>query len=137
MIRSSAVIFIIILICISCTRTNQRNLRYDASACPICINITNGACSYCNGTKKCMYCKGLKERRVVSPNLSSEIIKPFEYKEPCPYCKGNGICNYCSGTGKCWACGGTTKVSPEWKCLKEKTAAAQKHEQVENAQEAH
>jgi RecJ-like exonuclease len=126
MIRSSAVILIAMLMCISCTRMEHRGARYNATACPICSNITDGACSYCKGTKKCMYCNGTGERRVVSPNYSEEEIKPFDYKEPCPYCNGTGVCTYCGGTGKCWACGGTAKVAGDWECLRDRTTVAEK-----------
>ena len=136
MVRSSAVIFIVMLMFISCSRMEQRGARYNAAACPICSHITDGTCSFCKGTKTCMYCNGTGERRVVSPNYSDEEIKPFDYKEPCPYCNGTGVCTYCSGTGKCWACGGTAKVAEDWDCLLERTDVAAKTEKVEKVQES-
>ena len=77
MVRSSAVIFIVMLMFISCSRMEQRGARYNAAACPICSHITDGTCSFCKGTKTCMYCNGTGERRVVSPNYSDEEIKPL------------------------------------------------------------
>ena len=123
MARSIAVIVTIMVVCMSCSRPEQRAARYEPTACPICNNITNGDCSYCQGTKKCMYCKGAGERHVFSPNFSEEDINRFDYEESCPYCNGAGTCTYCNGSTKCWACNGTAKVAPDWKCLVERTDA--------------
>ena len=117
MFRFSAVLFMMMLLCISCSRPEKRAARYDQTACPICKNVTNGTCSFCKGSKKCMYCKGTGIRKEVSPNYSEEDIRPFFYQEPCPYCNGTGVCTYCNGSGKCWACNGTEKVAGDWDCL--------------------
>jgi len=124
MIRTTFIIFAMMITCISCARMDQRDPRYNAAACPICYKVTDGTCSYCRGTKKCPYCDGLKERREVNPNYSEDDIKPFSYKEPCPYCKATGVCPYCKGNGKCWACGGTQKASKNWDCLNPKNQQA-------------
>jgi len=117
MLRGVFTVMLIVFAGMGCARFEQRAERYDADACPICNNITNGKCPYCNGTGKCMYCKGEKQRHVVSPNYSEEDIKPFSYKEPCPYCKSSGVCRYCNGSGKCWSCSGSAKVKGNWDCL--------------------
>ena len=124
MVRSSFLVFLAVLAGLSCTRFEQRNVRYDTVACPICSHITHGECPYCKGSGKCMYCRGQKDRLTVSPNILEDTsIKPFSYKEPCPFCKHTGVCPYCNGKGKCWACNGTRKVDDTWECLKLKTPA--------------
>ena len=89
--------------------------RYDAKACPFCVMakaplLQKGACTYCNGTKKCSYCKGLGKRTVVVPDLPQSDIKKSSYTEVCPHCNGTGVCQYCKGTGLCWACDGSGHI---------------------------
>lgn len=125
MVRCFFILSVAMILCISCAHPEKRSARYDPHACPVCAQITKGACSYCNGAGHCMFCKGEKDRHTVSPNIMEDTkIKPFSYKEPCQYCKNSGVCAYCSSTGKCWACGGTAKVSDNWQCLNSKTTAA-------------
>jgi RecJ-like exonuclease len=125
MIRNSVVILLAVVAGFSCVRFEKRAARYDTTACPICSHVTDGICSYCNGSKECMYCKGQKERLTVSPNIIEDSgIKPFSYKTPCPFCKSTGVCTYCNGTGTCWACNGSTKVAEDWDCLNSRTPVA-------------
>jgi len=124
MVRNTLLSVAILIMGIACARPEQRAARYDKNECPICSHITNGTCSYCNGSGHCMYCQGNKERLTVSPNIMDDSdVKPFHYLEPCPFCKSTGVCQYCNGTGKCWACNGTAKVGEKWDCLDEKVAA--------------
>lgn len=124
MVRTALVISMLLITTMSCARTEKRGARYNGSACPICVTISDGTCSFCMGSKKCMFCDGLKERTEVSPNFSDEPMKPFAYKAPCIFCKASGVCTYCQGNGKCWACNGTQKVSPDWHCLNSRQQAA-------------
>ena len=118
MVRSSVVILLALIAGFSCSRFEQRSARYDKTACPICTNISNGKCSFCNGSGVCPFCKGKKERLTVSPNRFDDAnIKPFSYKTPCPFCKSTGKCPECNGSGTCWACGGSAKVGEDWECL--------------------
>lgn len=122
MIRYTTLLCAILMLGLACAHPEKRSARYDSTACPICAELTHGNCSYCYGTSHCMFCKGEKERTTVSPNMfEDQKVKPFSYKEPCPFCKNSGLCTYCSGTGKCWACTGTAKVTT-WSCLNEKIA---------------
>jgi hypothetical protein len=124
MVRCFFMLFVAIIMCMSCAHPEKRSARYDPHACPICAQISKGACSFCNGSGHCLYCEGKKDRRIVSPNImDNPNIKPFSYKEQCSYCKGSGVCTYCNGKGKCWACGGTAKVSDDWQCLNTKMPA--------------
>lgn len=124
MIRTTLLIAITIILGFSCANRDKQSARYDAEGCPICAQITHGSCSYCYGTSHCMFCQGEKERTTVSPNIiENDAIKPFKYKEACPFCKNTGVCTYCNGSGKCWACNGTAKVDTSWKCLNKKIAS--------------
>jgi hypothetical protein len=124
MVRSALVSILLLLVATSCARMDQRSARYDATACPVCSNITDGTCSFCKGSTKCTYCDGKKERTEVSPNYTEEQMKSFSYKTACEFCKSSGVCTYCKGAGKCWACNGTKKVSPDWQCLNTRQQAA-------------
>ena len=125
MVRTSVVILLVVIAGLGCARFEQRSARYNKTACPICTHISNGKCSFCNGSGICPYCKGEKDRLTVSPNLfDNNAVKPFSYKTPCPFCKSTGKCSKCNGTGTCWACDGSARVDEHWECLNSRQAAA-------------
>ena len=93
----------------SCSRDGSRKARYDEHECPFCT-AKKGACTYCNGEKKCSFCKGSGMRKVVADDRSNDKIRKTVYKEACPYCNGKGVCRYCGGKGTCWACDGTGNI---------------------------
>lgn len=119
------VLFLLPVVCalfIVCAHPEKQSARYDSAACPLCVQITDdGTCSYCMGTKQCTFCKGAKERTTMSPNILEDAdMKPFSYKEPCPFCNSTGTCTYCKGSGKCWSCKGSRTLSDSWQCLRDR-----------------
>ncbi len=51
-----------------------------------------GACTKCNGSRKCYGCSGTKE------NYAGH---------PCYSCNATGLCSFCKGSGTCYLCSGS------------------------------
>ena len=67
---------------------NYKTKKYTCKIIVKANSSADGACSYCNGSKKCYLCHG----------LGVYTVSGGAYVN-CISCGGTGVCSYCNGTG--------------------------------------